>query len=181
MIGVAESWADELDELVDQLGSARRSRLADRTEVEEEAQRLAHDAARSTSARPASGVLFANSATAGDDFTAANRANRVSTVTLSTSGLVGRRHAEDPLVAKPGRHDVLTAAVTVPDLERVTALTDRARTVHRTGQRCSRNASRAAVALSKVRCLICLGESESWHCFQPSPVVLNPSVGTSRW
>ncbi len=119
--------ADELDELVAQLGSARRSRLADRTEVEEEAQRLAHDAAKSTSAGPASGVLFANSATAGDDFTAANRANRVSTVTLSTSGLVGRRHAEDPLVAKPGRHDVLTAAVTVPDLERVTALTDRAR------------------------------------------------------
>ena len=113
--------ATELDELVEQFGVPRRSKLVERAEVDAEAARLADEAAQAANGGSAgrgalAGVAGGGVAVAG-----------VSTVTLSTSGLLGRRHAEDPLAAKPGRHDVLAAEVTVSDLETVTALTDRAR------------------------------------------------------
>ncbi len=113
--------ATELDELVEQFGVPRRSKLVERAEVDAEAARLADEAAETANGGSAgrgalAGVAGGGVAVAG-----------VSTVTLSTSGLLGRRHAEDPLAAKPGRHDVLAAEVTVSDLETVTALTDRAR------------------------------------------------------
>ena len=113
--------ADELDDLVAQFGVPRRSKLVPRAEIDAEAARTADEAAETadggSSSRGASaGAAGGGAAVAG-----------VSTVTLSTSGLLGRRHAEDPLAAKPGRHDVLATEVTVSDLETVTALTDRAR------------------------------------------------------
>ena len=52
---------------------------------------------------------------------------RTSLVTLSTSGLLGRRHQEDPLSAKPGRHDVLVATATASDFDVVQLVTDRGR------------------------------------------------------
>ena len=52
---------------------------------------------------------------------------RTSLVTLSVSGLLGRRHEEDPLNAKPGRHDVLVAAATAADFDVVHLVTDRGR------------------------------------------------------
>lgn len=113
--------ATELDDLVEQFGVPRRSQLVARAQVDAEAALLADEAAEtanggSSSRGALAGVAGGGVAVAG-----------VSTVTLSTSGLLGRRHAEDPLAAKPGRHDVLAAEVTVSDLETVTALTDRAR------------------------------------------------------
>ena len=113
--------ADELDDLVEQFGAPRRSKLVERAEVDAEAARLADEAAET--ANGGSSRRGALAGAAGGGVAVAG----VSTVTLSTSGLLGRRHAEDPLAAKPGRHDVLATSVTVSDLESVTALTDRAR------------------------------------------------------
>ena len=109
--------ADELDEAVTQFDTPPRSKLERREDVEaqDEAELRAAEAETSRGS-PSQSADAAGMAVAG-----------ISTVTLSTSGLLGRRHAEDPLEAKPGRHDVLTATVTVPDLDSVTALTDRAR------------------------------------------------------
>ncbi len=112
--------ADELDEAVAQFDTPRRSKPERREELEAEANRRAAQAAASR------GSAAAGSPSPGAD-AAGVAIGGISTVTLSTSGLLGRRHAEDPLEAKPGRHDVLTAAVTVADLDSVTALTDRAR------------------------------------------------------
>ena len=118
--------AEELDELVEQFGVPRRSQLVDRAEIEAEAVRLA--AETSEGAAVGDGGQGAPSGMAAGSAGAVGIAVAgVSTVSLSTSGLLGRRHAEDPLAAKPGRHDVLAAAVTAADLESVTALTDRAR------------------------------------------------------
>ncbi|MCY3893004.1 MAG: DNA topoisomerase 4 subunit A [Acidimicrobiaceae bacterium] len=112
--------ADELDELVEQFGARRRSDLVPRSEVDREAERVfAASAMRSSDAIGRTGPA--------DLGTLGIGVAGISTVSLSTSGLVGRRHAEDPLQAKPGRHDVLAASVTVPDLDSVTALTDRGR------------------------------------------------------
>ena len=116
--------ADELDDLVERFGAPRRSRLVDRAGIDAEAARLAAEAAHAAGEASAGRGSPAGIAAAGAVGVAIAG---VSTVSLSTSGLLGRRHAEDPLAAKPGRHDVLAAAVTVPDLETVTALTDRAR------------------------------------------------------
>ncbi|MCY3948197.1 MAG: DNA topoisomerase 4 subunit A [Acidimicrobiaceae bacterium] len=113
--------ATELDELVEQFGVPRRSKLVERAEVDAEAARLTEEAAQAANGGSSSGGALAG--VAGGGVAVAG----VSTVTLSTSGLLGRRHAEDPLAAKPGRHDVLATEVTVSDLETVAALTDRAR------------------------------------------------------
>ena len=113
--------ATELDELVEQFGVPRRSKLVERAKVDAEAARLADEAAQAADGGSSSGGALAG--VAGGGVAVAG----VSSVTLSTSGLLGRRHAEDPLAAKPGRHDVLATEVTVSDLETVTALTDRAR------------------------------------------------------
>ena len=115
--------ADELDEAVAQFGTPSRSELRKRAEVEaeDEAELRAAQGEASRSSATAAGSLPQGADAAGVAVAG------VSTVTLSTSGLLGRRHAEDPLAAKPGRHDVLAAEVTVSDLETVTALTDRAR------------------------------------------------------
>ncbi len=109
--------ADELDEAVAEFDTPPRSELKKRAEVEaeDEAELRAAEAEVSRGS-PSQGADAAGVAIAG-----------ISTVTLSTSGLLGRRHAEDPLEAKPGRHDVLAVTATVPDLDSVTALTDRAR------------------------------------------------------
>ncbi len=113
--------ATELDELVEQFGVPRRSKLVERAKVDAEAARLADEAAQAADGGSSSGGGLAGAAGGGAAVAG------VSSVTLSTSGLLGRRHAEDPLAAKPGRHDVLATEVTVSDLETVTALTDRAR------------------------------------------------------
>ena len=113
--------AAELDELVEQFGVPRRSKLVERAKVDAEAARLADEAAQAVDGGSSGGGALAG--VAGGGVAVAG----VSSVTLSTSGLLGRRHAEDPLAAKPGRHDVLATEVTVSDLETVTALTDRAR------------------------------------------------------
>ncbi|WP_419839129.1 DNA gyrase/topoisomerase IV subunit A [Candidatus Poriferisodalis sp.] len=113
--------ADELDDLVERFGAPRRSQPVPRAEIDAEAARIAAQAAQTNGRDRAAGIA------AGDVASAGIAAAGISTVTLSTSGLLGRRHAEDPLAAKPGRHDVLATAVTVSDLETVTALTDRAR------------------------------------------------------
>ena len=112
--------ADELDDLVAQFGAPRRSEMMPRSEVDTETERVL--AASDAPGRDAVGRVGSTSSGAAGIGVAG-----ISTVSLSTSGLVGRRHAEDPLEAKPGRHDVLAANVTVPDLDSVTALTDRGR------------------------------------------------------
>ena len=119
--------ADELDDLVERFGAPRRRRPVPRAEIEAEAARLAAEAAHAAGEASAGQGSAAGIAAARSGAGAGAAIAGVSTVSLSTSGLLGRRHAEDPLAAKPGRHDVLVAAVTVSDLETVTALTDRAR------------------------------------------------------
>ncbi len=113
--------AEELDDVVERFGGARRSTLVERCEVDAEAARLADAATRTATTQPTLGTSLAGIGPS----TAA--ISGVSTVTLSTSGLLGRRPAEDALEAKPGRHDVIAASVTVSDLGTVTALTDKAR------------------------------------------------------
>ncbi|WP_419841437.1 DNA gyrase/topoisomerase IV subunit A [Candidatus Poriferisodalis sp.] len=116
--------ADELDELVQRFGTPRRSRLVDRALLDARAERPAGAAALSDGGGGAQCASPAGTAAAG---VGPGSVVGVSTVTLSTSGLLGRRHAEDPLSAKPGRHDVLVASIVVSDLEQVTVLTDHAR------------------------------------------------------
>ena len=123
--------ADELDDLVERFGTPRRSTLVPRAEIEAAQAQLADEGAGAVGG-PRSNGGGPGARAGGDASTSGVGATGVgvaglSTVSLSTSGLLGRRHAEDPLAAKPGRHDVLAASVTVSDLDSVCAVTDRAR------------------------------------------------------
>ncbi|MDE0499330.1 MAG: hypothetical protein OXH86_18485, partial [Acidimicrobiaceae bacterium] len=101
----------ELDELAEQFAVPRRSEIKPRDELASNAPVVGE--------RGADGILDLERGIDGDE--------RTSLVTLSTSGLLGRRHEEDPLNAKPGRHDVLLATATASDFDVVHLVTDRGR------------------------------------------------------
>ena len=101
----------ELDELVEQFAVPRRTQVSHRDEMVSTAPAVGEGSAE--------GTLDLERDIAGDE--------RTSLVTLSTSGLLGRRHEEDPLSAKPGRHDVLLATATASDFDVVHLVTDRGR------------------------------------------------------
>ena len=101
----------ELDELIEQFAVPRRTQISHRDEMASSALAVGEGSAE--------GTLDLERDIKGDE--------RASLVTLSTSGLLGRRHEEDPLSAKPGRHDVLLATATASDFDVVHLVTDRGR------------------------------------------------------
>ena len=101
----------ELDDLVEQFAQPRRTQIRHRDEMV--------NAAPAVGEGGTEGSLDLERDIAGDE--------RTSLVTLSTSGLLGRRHEEDPLSAKPDRHDVLLATATASDFDVVHLVTDRGR------------------------------------------------------
>ena len=101
----------ELDDLVEQFAVPRRTDPIKRDEMVASALAVGEGSAE--------GTLDLERDINGDE--------RTSLVTLSTSGLLGRRHEEDPLSAKPGRHDVLLATATASDFDVVHLVTDRGR------------------------------------------------------
>ncbi|WP_419923233.1 DNA gyrase/topoisomerase IV subunit A [Candidatus Poriferisodalis sp.] len=130
---------DELGELRDAIAGYRRILDSDarrRTIVERELDELVEEFAvpRRTEIRHRDDLVSLapppGDAEAGGVFEFdgdQDAAERTSLITLSTSGLLGRRHSEDPLNAKPGRHDVLVATATASDLDAVHLVTDRGR------------------------------------------------------
>ncbi len=101
----------ELDEVVSDLGVPRRTEICHRDDVVAAAPAVGEGSRDDT-------LNLVRDIEGGE---------RTSLVTLSVSGLLGRRHEEDPLSAKPGRHDVLVAAATAADFDVVHLVTDRGR------------------------------------------------------
>ncbi len=113
----------ELAELASQFGTPRRSTIVPLADIEAEAA-----AAQQSSA---DGSVMLDGLDGSDEADAVVAAREVSPqrVTLSTTGLIGRRSTASPLSAEPGRHDVLAAEVEARPSGTLVAITSAGRAI----------------------------------------------------
>ena len=134
----------ELDELVENFGTPRRSSLISEADVaafddlakadlSKTAAANKSESGAGSAARGSAGVGLADAGLAGSGETGMGQAGTdqagtdSTIVELSTSGLFGRRGLDDAFNAKPGRHDLIQVALETSTLDAVYAVTDRGR------------------------------------------------------
>ncbi len=117
----------ELDELVKNFAVPRRSSLLTLDDLAAFDELAKADSAHSKETAFTNGSAI--SASVADNGKAVVGAGDITTtvIALSTSGLLGRRGPDNPLSAKPGRHDLLQATLETSTLDVVYAVTDTGR------------------------------------------------------
>lgn len=129
--------AKELAQLAEKFGTPRRSTVVSLADIEAEAAAAQHAAA--------DGSVTLEGLEAPDDVELAATPQEASTqrVTLSTTGLIGKRSTGSPLAAEPGRHDVVALEVEARPTGTLVAVTTAGRAVPLSVEQLARVAGRS--------------------------------------